>query len=99
MLVTEGKANWWSPDREEPSRGGRFERGRVTIIEVESGEVRHAAVHAEVAVGFSPPEEREERYELLGRPEFTSPTEIVLRPEFGGEHTLTLAARWTRTSS
>jgi hypothetical protein len=88
VAVSEGFSFWWLHEArdapgEEPSPGGRFRRGRLTVLDVASGFLRHFDVEDEVEKGWIPPHETWEEFELLGKPRFTSDNEILLSPKFG----------------
>jgi hypothetical protein len=88
VAISEGFVWWWLPeDAEDPeverSRGGTFPRGRLTLVEVDSGSVEHFEMFGDVEQGWIPPHEEWEHFELLGKPRFVSNDEIVLEPEFG----------------
>ena len=88
VAISEGFVWWWLPEDADspegtPSPGGRFRRGRVTAIEIDSGSLRQVDVFAEVAEGWVPPHDGWEHFELLGRPRFISGDELLLTPEFG----------------
>ena len=94
VAVSEGNPFWWGAyNYDEPSQGGRFVRGWLTLIAVDSGRVERIEAYETVSPGWRPEEGREERVELLGRPEFASPTEVVLRPEYGSEYRIQVPAR------
>jgi hypothetical protein len=58
-------------------------RGRLTLVDVDSGALHQFDVYGEVEAGWLPPHDGWEHFELLGRPVFTSDWEMVLQPEFG----------------
>jgi hypothetical protein len=95
VAISEGFTWWWLPEtretpEEEPSPGGTFRRGRVTIVDVDARSLRQLDVLGEVQAGWIPPHEGWEHFELLGKPRFTSENEIVLSPEFGDTYHLTV---------
>lgn len=95
VAMSEGFTWWWLPEpgenpEEEPSPGGTFRRGCVTIVDIDSGSLHQLDVFGEVKGGWIPPHEGWEHFELLGRPYFTSVNEIVLSPEFGDSYRLTV---------
>jgi hypothetical protein len=86
--ISEGLVWWWLPDdaenpEVERSVGGTFRRGRLTLLEVDSGSVHQFDAFGEVEADWSPPHDVWERFELLGKPRFVSNDEILLEPEFG----------------
>jgi hypothetical protein len=88
VAISEGFHWWWLPDdvldpEGRPSRGGTFRRGRLTLIEVDSGSVDQLDAFGDVEEGWVPPHDTWELFELLGKPRFVSSDEIVLTPEFG----------------
>jgi hypothetical protein len=88
VAISEGFVWWWLPDdAENPevecSLGGSFRRGRLTLLEVDSGSVHHFDAVGEVEAGWQPPHDGWEHFELLGKPRFVSNDEIELEPEFG----------------
>jgi hypothetical protein len=88
VAISEGFVWWWLPDdaenpEAERSVGGTFRRGRLTLVEVDSGSVLQFDAFAEVAADWLPPHDVWERFELLGKPRFVSSGEVVLEPEFG----------------
>ena len=88
VAITEGFIGWWLPDEAEtpegkPSPGGRFKRGRVTVVDVDSRAVDHVDVSGEVEEGWIPPHDSWEHFELLGKPRFLSRHEVIVTPEFG----------------
>lgn len=92
VAVSEAFDFWWLPDRwkvdpaEEPSPGGAFKRGRLTLIDVASGLLHQFDVEDEVAQGWIPPHDGWEEFALLGKPRFASADEIVLSPKLGKEY-------------
>jgi hypothetical protein len=88
VAISEGFGWWWLPrEAEDPeverSAGGTFRRGRLTLVEVDSGSVEHFDAFGEVEKGWVPQHDAWEHFELLGRPRFVSGDEVVLEPEFG----------------
>ncbi|HEX2069798.1 MAG TPA: hypothetical protein VHH54_06300, partial [Actinomycetota bacterium] len=71
---------------DEPSPGGTFRRGRLTLINVDTGFLQQRDVFGEVEKGWVPPHETWEEFQLLGKPQFTSEREVVLTPQFGKPH-------------
>ena len=96
VAISEGNGWWWLPepadDPETPSPGGTFRRGRVVVIDVDSGSIAHVDVYGDVEEGWKPTHETWEAFALLGRPHFSSSNEIVLTPEFGGPHHVRLSS-------
>jgi hypothetical protein len=79
---------WWLPAENEsaegkPSPGGRFIRGRVIVVDFDSGSVREVDVFGEVEEGWIPPHDGWEHFELLGKPRFVSEYDVLVTPEFG----------------
>jgi hypothetical protein len=88
VAISEGFHWWWLPEgAEDPeverSAGGTFRRGRLTLVEVDSGSVRQFDAFGEVESGWMPSHDGWEHFELLGKPRFTASDEVVLEPEFG----------------
>jgi hypothetical protein len=88
VAVSEGFDFWWLPEAVDtpetaPSPGGTFTRGRLTVLDVDSGSRRHFVVEGEVEGGWIPPHDGWEEFELLGKPRFASADEILLSPKFG----------------
>jgi WD40 repeat protein len=95
VAISEGFTRWWLPEpgespQDEPSPGGRLRRGRLTLIDVDSGSVHHRDVIGQVERGWIPPHDDWEHFELLGKPRFTSADEVVLSPSFGRPCRLTV---------
>jgi hypothetical protein len=88
VAISEGRMWWWLPAENEsaegkPSPGGRFLRGRVIVVDFDSGSVREVEVFGEVDEGWIPPHDGWEHFELLGKPRFVSDHEVLVTPEFG----------------
>jgi len=88
VAISEGVGWWWLPDDDvepegRPSPGGTFRRGRLTLLEVDSGLVHQLDAFGDVEKGWVPPHDGWEHFELLGKPRFVSRDEIVLTPEYG----------------
>ena len=88
VAISEGFHWWWLPAESEspegkPSPGGRFNRGRVTMVDVDSGSAHHVDVFGEIEGGWIPPHDGWEHFELLGKPRFLSAHEVIVTPEFG----------------
>ncbi len=95
VAISEGFPWWWLPETDDspesrPSPGGRLRRGRVSVVDVDSGEVRQFDLFGEVERGWLPPHDGWEHFELLGKPRFVSRDEIVVSPEFGDACRLTI---------
>jgi len=95
VAISEGFPSWWLPEpgdtpEEEPSPGGTFQRGRVTLVDVDLGSLHQFDVFGEVDEGWRPPHDGWEHFELLGKPSFVSHTEIEVSPEFGKQCRITV---------
>jgi hypothetical protein len=95
VAISEGFMSWWLPEpvetlETEPSPGGTLKRGRLTFVDVDSGSLHQVDVFGEVEMGWVPPHDIWERFELLGKPRFTSDGGVVLSPEFGAPSRVTV---------
>jgi hypothetical protein len=95
VAISEGFMSWWLPEpvdslETEPSPGGTFKRGRITFVEVDSGSHHQVDVFGKVEKGWVPPHDVWERFELLGKPRFTSDREVLVSPEFGAPSRVTV---------
>ena len=88
VAISEGRMWWWLPAEDEsaegkPSPGGRFLRGRVVVVDFDSGSAREVELLGEVEAGWIPPHDGWEHFELLGKPRFVSDHDVLVTPEFG----------------
>ena len=96
-VVSEGWLNWWhggpeaEADPEDPSPGGTFECGRVTVFDVDTGEVRHHVLAVDVPAGFVPQDEAALEG-LLPPPRFDTDTTVVVTLATGEERRVEVGA-------
>ena len=95
VAISEGFPLWWLPEpgdtpEEEPSPGGTFQRGRVTLVDVDLGSLHQFDVFGEVDEVGAHRTTAGSIFELLGKPSFVSHTEIEVSPEFGKQCRITV---------
>jgi hypothetical protein len=78
VAVSEGRKAWWEHGRE---------RGRLTVVDVGTGAPHHYPISDDPPGAVE--DDEAERYELLGKPLFETPDQVVLSPAFGRTHRIT----------